>query len=539
MVFLLPQTIDEMASRSPEHEAFRCRGEGLSYAQLVAQTNRLAHLLIERGVKPGDRVGVRLPRCLESPVAVHGIMKAGAVFVPIDPWLPESAVVRLLADCGVRHLITHDVPWALSDSSLETIIGPEAVDGLIPVLPWTTLDAFPADRCPDVRTTERDLAYIMYTSGSTGRPKGIMHTHRSGLSYAELSVHTYDVRSEDRIGNHSPLHFDMSTFGYFAGPLAGATTVLIPEEYTKLPASLSQLMEVERLTIWYSVPSPLVQLHTRGALERRDLTSLRWIKYGGEPFPMKHLKALMEHWPHARFSNVYGPAEVNQCTWYHLQQGDADDPQQPVPIGRVWEDTDGLVIDPDDEPITNELPGELVIRSATMMQGYWNQAELTEKSFYTHSDGTDGDRVYYRTGDLVRRRLDGNLVFLGRLDRQIKTRGHRVELDDVEAALVSCDHVVEAAAWPVDDGEGSRLIAAGVILDAESELTVIEVMSAVRKCLPAYAVPSQIDVHRDFPRTATGKIDRRALAESSPQSEAASAELVQTELNPIQATDRS
>ena len=183
-----------------------------------------------------------------------------------------------------------------------------------------------------VKILESDLAYIMYTSGSTGAPKGIMHTHHSGLSYAKLSTQVYDVKPSDRIANHAPLHFDISTFGYFSGPLASATTVIIPDAYTKLPASLSTLMEQEKISIWYSVPLALVQLLHNGVLEARDLSSLRWVLYGGENFMPKYIRSLMALWSNATFSNVYGPAEVNQCTFYHLNMPPESD--GPIPIGK-------------------------------------------------------------------------------------------------------------------------------------------------------------------------------------------------------------
>lgn len=509
MKYLLSHAVDHSAQRTPDQVAFRCRNEHISYAQLARRSNQLAHLLVEQSVERGDRVGILMPRCLESAVAVYGIMKSGAAFVPINPGLPVAAQVALVNNCGLRHIVATDIPHADVREQLDSVIGPASTGDVEDIISWDACSQLAGDAPPDVRITERDLAYIMYTSGSTGQPKGIMHTHRSGLSYAELSVETYDVRPEDRIANHSPLHFDMSTFGYFAGPLAGATTVIVPEEYTKLPASLARLMEDEQITIWYSVPASLIQLLTRGAIDQRDLKSLRWVKFGGEPFPLKHLHLLMRAWPHATFSNVYGPAEVNQCTWYHATDADAEG-GQPLPIGRVWPNTDGLVLNEDDCPVDDGTTGELMIRSATMMLGYWNEPELTRRSFFRDANA-ETDRVYYRTGDLVFRNEDGNYVFQGRRDRQIKSRGHRVEMDDVEAALVACPKVIESAVWPVDDGEGSRVIAAAVVVAVNSQLSEADIAAFVKTRLPSYAVPVSIAVRRDFPRTATGKTDRRAL----------------------------
>lgn len=359
----------------------------------------------------------------------------------------------------------------------------------------------------------------MFTSGSTGQPKGIMHTHYSGLSYARLSVDTYQIAGTDVIGSHSPLHFDMSTLGYFSGPLAAATTILIPEAYTRLPASLSQLMETERITIWYSVPYALIQLHLRGVLESRDLSSLRWILFGGEPFSPGHLSELMQTWSHARFSNVYGPAEVNQCTYYHLppidQQQFSD--SAPISIGSTWPNTNGLVVDENDQPVAIGKTGELLIRSPTMMRGYWGRDDLNAAAFYRHTGRSNIEQVFYRTGDLVTLQPDDHYVFIGRKDRQVKIRGYRVELDSVEQALSSHPDVEEVGAFTIRDAADVLHVRAALTLNPESlaaepRTDTSQLIAFVAERLPWYAVPGEIRIETVLPRTTSGKIDRRQLA---------------------------
>ena len=341
-----------------------------------------------------------------------------------------------------------------------------------------------------------------------------MHTHHSGLSYAKLSAETYQLHEMDILGNHSPLHFDMSTFEFFSGPLKGACTVLIPEEYTKLPASLSKLIADEQLTIWYSVPLALIQLLLRGAMESRDLRALRWILFGGEPFPTADLRELMTRLPNARFSNVYGPAEVNQCAFYHVTKL-PDKNEDSIPIGRVWANSEGLVIDAKDQPVEPGTTGELLIRSPTMMQGYWNREDLNQWAFYHHIPFAGYKETYYRTGDLVRLTEDGDYKYIGRKDRQIKTRGYRVELDEVEMNLVSHKQVEEAAVFPIPDTEGSTLISAAVTLKDNQKVAESELMNYLKTRLPWYAVPININIVKEFPRTTSGKIDRRALQQQA------------------------
>ncbi|MEL6263929.1 MAG: AMP-binding protein, partial [Cyanobacteria bacterium J06626_6] len=361
------------------------------------------------------------------------------------------------------------------------------------------------------RTMEQDLAYIMYTSGSTGTPKGIMHTHRSGLNYAKMAAATYGLTHTDRLGNHSPLHFDMSTLDYFSGPLVGATTVIIPAAYTKLPASLSQLVQDESMTIWYSVPFALIQLLLRGALEERDLSALRWVLFGGEPYPAKYMYGLMEKLPQARFSNVYGPAEINQCSYYHvppLAEGESA-PDEVAPIGKIWANAEEIVVDEYDEPVPSGKIGELLVRTPTMMQGYWQRPDLNEKCFY-RTEITYQDAVFYRTGDLVQR-IGDNYHFVGRKDRQVKMRGYRVELDEIEAALVSHEQVEQAAAYAVPADVGSVRVEAAAILKPAATLSEAELLTFVSARLPRYAVPQRVEILPVFPRTGTGKIDRRSL----------------------------
>lgn len=518
MIYLLSQILDSAAQRVPNREAFRCEGESLTYAELWRRANGLALWLVENGVKRGDRVGLYLSKSLESAIAIYGIWKAGAAYVPLDPSAPLSRIAYSINHCGIRHLITQKskrrkLPELLALApELRWIVGVPSdfeLEKAVTRCDWSNLPV--SDAAPSIKLVGQDLAYIMYTSGSTGVPKGIMHSHYSGLSYAKLAAHTYGLKECDRLGNHSPLHFDISTLGFFAGPLVGATTVIIPEAYTKVPASLSQLIQDEGLTVWYSVPFALTQLQLRGALAERELSSLRWVLFAGEPFPSKYLYALMKQLPSARFSNIYGPAEVNQCTYYHvppLADGESV-PEEIVPIGRIWDDSEGIVVDEQNEPVAEGNVGELLVRTPTMMSGYWQRSDLNEKAFY-RTEIANQAAVFYRTGDLVQQR-DGVYRFIGRKDRQIKTRGYRVELDEVEAVLVAHAGVEEAATYAVPYAEGSYQIAASVTVRPGESLTEKEIKCYAAERLPRYALPQTIEIMDAFPRTGTGKIDRLSL----------------------------
>lgn len=518
LIKLLQQSVTSAAQLRPESIAFRCGDQEISYGQLDEKSSRLAKFLIRQGAKKRDRIGVFMPRCVETSEAVYGILKAGCIFVPIDSNLSAGGVATLVNDCGIRHLLTHQkksyvlAKLVRKSTTLECLIGVSATFevGSIRVFPW---NAFSNEDVLSQTGSMRpeDPAYIMYSSGSTGQPKGITHTHFSGLSYSQLSIETYNVTSADVIANHSPINFDMSTFGYFTSCLAGATTVLIPTAYTAFPSSLAKLIEDERITIWYSVPLALIQLLLRTSLDQYDLSTIRWVKFGGEPFPPKHLRALMRAWPHARFSNVYGPAEVNQCTFYHVPPTYAKDPNNlPIPIGEVWNETFGLILDQDDQIILNGKVGELLISSPTMMHGYWGRPERTNSSLWQLNEGDGKIRVYYKTGDLVKRTTDGNLMFIGRKDRQVKIRGYRIELDEIENAFNSLPDIEEAGVFCVVIGDTKEIRAAAILKDgAKTDSEQIKLLLSDQ--LSQYAIPASIQLVEKFPRTTSGKIDRNQL----------------------------
>ena len=322
-----------------------------------------------------------------------------------------------------------------------------------------------------------------------------MHSHASGISYARLSAKTYGITSQDRIGSHAPLHADMSTLGYLTGPYVGATTVIVPEPHTRLPASLSLLLEQAAISIWYSVPLALVQMLTRGALGKRELSALRWVMYGGEPLAPKYLRQLLQLVPHCRVSNVYGPAEVNQCTYYHIDKASVDagehtDDSQ-IPIGLPWAETVTRVLDENDSPVVEGDMGELVVHSSTMMLGYWNNPALNAVAY--HQEKAE-ERKYYRTGDRVKALPDVGYVLTGRRDRQVKIRGFRIELDYVELKLAEHPAVTEAAAYLVETVEGDENHIAAAVLLGDKTADAADLMHHMMQRLPQSAVPASIRV---------------------------------------------
>ena len=340
MADLLHQIVDQSATRDPDKHAFRFDGASLTYGELRGRANGLAVSLAENGVQPGDRVGLLLPKSLEMPVAVFGCLKAGAVVVPMDAQSPPERLAAIIADAGIKCVIVQAQQAMMVSklfdagaAGLRIAVGLQGpTDGDITAVPWENIRI--SDQAPELQLDDRAPAYMLFTSGSTGQPKGILHSHASALAYARLAADMYGVTSDDRLGNFAPLHFDQSTFEFYSGPLRGATTILIPPAYGIALASLASLIEEEGLTFWYSVPSVLVRLLQSRALTGKNLARLRWVLFGGEVFPHRQLLQLVALIPNARFSNVYGPTEVNQCTCFNFGCDDAI--SEPLPIGQVW-----------------------------------------------------------------------------------------------------------------------------------------------------------------------------------------------------------
>ena len=516
MAMLLNRMIEDAALRRPDAPAIRCDGSTLTYEQLADRANGLARVLIEGGLRRRDRVAVLVGKGENVPVSFYGALTSGAALVPIDPKSPVEQVARILRATGATALVSEPGRRRVAAQALAScpevshVVGFELEDEApYRCTPWSVVLDETGGPSPQVDVIDLDPAYILHTSGSTGIPKLIQHTHRSAMSFVEWAVQEYSLTQDDRLSNHSSHHTCFATFDYYAAARAGATTVILPPAALMMPGSLSALLEKERLTVWYSVPTALVHLSLRGELETRDLRSIRWVLFAGETFPEKHLRRLMTQLPDARFSHVYGSTETNVCTFYNLSPSGRLSGQ--LPIGKACSNSCVRVVDETMTDVPDGGLGELLIRGSSVMSGYWDDRERNREVLVPITEAGGFEEVYFRTGDRVRVLDDGNLVFGGRADYQVKVRGHRVELEEIENALLELDPVEEAAAYAVPDGEGSSALMSAVVLASGSGWTEREIVSGLKKRLPLYAIPADISILGSLPRTPTGKVDRKAL----------------------------
>ena len=531
MAYLLHHFLEASARRSPQKIAVRSGEQSLSYGALDVLTDQLASVLRARGVAPGDRVGIYVSKSLASIVSIFAILKAGACYVPLDPGAPAQRLAYIIRDsqittlltsiskqAGLQALFSCDCPLTkivLVDCDLLAEYGQTlATPAGVAVVTWNEVFTQPVTPLPEDLAIETDIAYILYTSGSTGTPKGVMISHRNALTFVNWAAECAGLTMDDRVSSHAPLHFDLSIFDIFASCRVGATMILVPEGAATFPVQLTRLIEHERITVWYSVPSVLTLLVLYGNLATHDLSCLRAIIFAGEVFPVKYLRQLMAALPEARYLNWYGPTETNVCTSYEVPPLDPER-TTPIPIGKACANTEVFAVTHTGEKVRAPgESGELYVRGPSLMQGYWGHPEKTAQVLIRNPFQPHFYELVYKTGDLVTLDADGNYLYLGRQDGMIKTRGYRVELGEIEAVLYGHSAIREVAVLPVpDDVFGTRLRAV-ISLYEGATLTHPEVVNFCHQQLPRYMVPDVIEFRENLPKTSTGKTDRVRLAQS-------------------------
>jgi amino acid adenylation domain-containing protein len=359
-----------------------------------------------------------------------------------------------------------------------------------------------------------DAAHILFTSGSTGTPKGVVITHDNVRHFIEWAVGYFGTAATDRISGHPPLHFDLSTFDIFGTFTAGAELHLVPPELSLLPHKVAELIRVAELTQWFSVPSVLNYMAKFDVVRSGDFPSLRRVLWCGEVLPTPSLIYWMRRLPHVTFTNLYGPTEATIASSYYTLPACPASEDEVIPIGRACAGEELLVLDDALRPVPLGEVGDLYIRGAGLSPGYWRDADKTRGAFlpYPGSAGP-ADRIY-RTGDLATLGTDGLIRYLGRADFQIKTRGYRVELGEIEAALHALGTLRECAVVGAQsrDFDGTAICCAYVPADPAT-VTPATLRAALAAVLPPYMVPSRWRMLDALPKTSNGKIDRRPLQE--------------------------
>jgi len=516
--FLLHHFLIDAAAHTPNAAALVEPKHTLDYGSLAARSNQIKNALVARGVEPASLVGLWSEKTALAVAALYGIMRAGAGYVPVDPTVPRHRAALVLCNVGARCVVaTPDRAKLLAEMKaagelphLETVVLLGAMPADVDQSALRFVDATDgsAPEQPDAAITDHHLAYVLHTSGSTGTPKGVAISHRNALAFVEPATSAFAITSNDRLGCHAPLHFDLSVFDLFCAASVGAPVVLFPEYFSAFPSKMAKAIDEHGVTIWNSVVSALALLLEKGKLADSTLASLRTVIFSGERMPLSLLRRVRERLPAAQLYNVYGQTEANSSMFYRV--GEIPEGEALLPLGDAFPNFQVFLLE--DGKVVREagITGELCVRSATVASGgYFRDPEKSRDRFVIDPEYPETGGHVYRTGDLAQRREDGALVLMGRRDTMVKTRGYRVEIAEVEMAIEAVPGAGEVVVVAIpDDAIGNRLVA---FVEPLSPVEPSAIEKALEAKLPRYMIPAKIIVRAGLPRTSTGKIDKKAL----------------------------
>jgi len=503
---LLHELFERAAAEGPDRVALWCQGAEVSYRELDRAANRLARRLRASGVRRGDRVGLLLPRSADVYLALLAVLKAGAAYVPLDPDYPADRVLYILEDSGARALICHSSLDARHAGFAGAVLALDALGADLAFEPDGPLPASETGAAPD------DVGYIIYTSGTTGRPKGVMIAHRSACHLVRAEADIFGVGPDDRVYQGFSIAFDASVEEVWLAFFAGAALVVGTREMAQAGPALPRMLTEAGVTVLSTVPTLL-------ALMEGDLPTVRLLILGGEQCP----QGLAERWcgPGRRVVNTYGPTEATViATFADLAPG------RPVTIGRPVPGYTVYLLDDRMRRVAAGEAGEIFIGGPGLARGYVGLPELTAEKFVDNpfAGSDDLSPRLYRSGDLGRDTGAGGIEFLGRIDGQVKLRGFRIELSEVEAVLLGCEGVRACAVALREDTPGLPELVAYVVLVGTLPVDPKGVRLALRGRLPAYMIPARVETIASLPTLPSGKVDRRSLPAPRPSPDGAAGE---------------
>jgi D-alanine--poly(phosphoribitol) ligase subunit 1 len=494
----------EVVRRHPDRPAIRfSQSQGVTYRRLDELSNQTARFLLDRGVRPGDRVGVCMEKSLAAYVVLFGALKAGACYFALDPRSPVARNRRIVDQCSPSLLFSDhcgvveqfDVPVTPVEACAEWV---------------PPVEGYAASPIDSTRIDGSSPAYIMFTSGSTGTPKGAVISHANLVHFAHWARRQYEFTPDDRHTHLNPLYFDNSVFDVYSTLLSGGSLVPFTSDTLADPAAIVRRIEDMQCTVSFSVPSLLMYLQVMKQIRRNSLRSLRRIIFGGEGYPKVKLHQLYEELKgQTELINVYGPTECTCiCSSYTLSDADFDDLEGLPPLGELIPNFRGYLLDGDAQAADGET-AELCLGGPSVGLGYYGQSEQTRRAFVQNPLNAHYNETIYRTGDLVRRDpVDGKLHFVGRQDLQIKHQGYRIELEEIQHALLSLEGVDDAVALQQKLDQHSRIVA---VVAARSGSDPRLLKKQVAAHVPSYMVPDKIHILEAMPKNANGKTDRQWL----------------------------
>ncbi|MGQ0809754.1 MAG: amino acid adenylation domain-containing protein [Nitrospiraceae bacterium] len=502
----LHELFDAQVARAPEAVAVMHEERRLTYRELQRRANQLGHRLRKCGVGPDVLVGLCVERSVDLIVGLLGILKAGGAYVPLDPEYPKKRLTAMLEDARAPILVTQQhLNARLPDHDAQTIYLETSSSTIVQV----------DEECSASGVTSGNLAYVIYTSGSTGKPKGVMVEHRSVVNYAEAMATQVHLVPGDRTLQLASISFDTAAEEIFPCLMRGATLVLRTSAMLDSMSGFLQKCREWQVTVLDLPTAYWHQLATHLHAERLGLPpDVHSVVIGGERALRQPLVAWRQHVGHrVKLFNTYGPTEVTvAATMCDLTEPETDlNSVREVPIGRAIQNVQVYVLDPHLQPVPIGTPGELFVAGVGLARGYFKLPDLTAERFIRNPFNSDTHARLYRTGDMVRWAANGTLEFLGRVDRQVKIRGHRIELGEIETALATHAGVREAVVEVREELPGDKRLVAFVVAAPQSALSVEQLRLFLRERLPDYMIPSAFVELDTLPLTPNGKVDRKAL----------------------------
>jgi amino acid adenylation domain-containing protein len=512
---LLHDFLHESALRLPEKVALVAQKHRLTYAELEARSNALADTLIQRGLERGERVVVFADNTVETVVTFWAVLKANAIVSIVSPLTKADKLAYLLNDCRAHTLVTDGhiahvfVEAASKSPHLRTIIVSGAFDAakvadLPGVLAWDEALALGRRDSPPPRTAiDIDLASIIYTSGSTGEPKGVMLTHRNMLTAATSITRYLENVEDDVILGVLPLAFDYGLYQMIMAFKMGARLVL--ERSFTYPAQVLKVVVEEKVTGFPGVPTIYAILAEMKTLNEHDFSAIRYVTNTAAALPVKHITVLSRLFPKAKIFSMYGLTECKRCTY--LPPADLE--RKPTSVGIAIPNTELWLVDENDERVAPGETGQLVIRGATVMRGYWDKPEATAKKL--RPGPLPGELVLY-TGDLCKQDEEGYLYFVARMDDVIKSRGEKVAPKEVETSITNIPGVKEVAVIGVPDEILGQAVKAFVVLEEGVTMTERDLQKLCQQRMESFMVPKHVAFVDDLPKTNTGKVKKTGLS---------------------------
>jgi amino acid adenylation domain-containing protein len=504
---LIHELFEHRAGMCPDAIAVSCKGRQLTYRQLDVRSSQLASYLRKHGARPDDRIAICLDRSPEMVIGLLGILKAGAAYVPLDSSYPAERLRYMIEDCNPVLLLTQgQLRGALPRVGIPIL----ALD-----VDWGTVESVAreeSDQGP-VQMSPANLAYVIYTSGSTGVPKGVMVEHRNVTRFLTAFQEWFPMKPAGVWAQFHSFSFDVSVVELWGALLSGARLVMVSYATSRFPRDLHGLLSNEAVSILCQTPSAFRRLIAARA-DRDPPLSLDAVILAGEALQLRSLIPwyAREENHRARIVNMYGPTETTVYATYQAVRSSDQDPQGGGSmIGAALSNSRILILDETGEPVPPGVVGEIYIGGTGVARGYLNRPDLTAARFVADPMGPEGARMY-RSGDLGLWRADGSVEYRGRNDSQVKVRGFRVELGEVESHLAALEGVHEAVALVQEDSAGEGRLVAYLTANPGAKLIPSELRGNLLRRLPVHMVPTDFVILQQFPLNSSGKIDRKALA---------------------------